>query len=102
MNVIAMPQPAVVSRDLTKDFGSGEERVRVLRGVDFEANYGEITLLVGPSGCGKTTLLSVVAGLLNKSGGQIDVLGTDMDRLGGSDAVLFRRKNLGFIFQQYN
>lgn len=102
MNVIAMPQPAVVSRDLMKDFGSGENKVRVLRGVDFEANYGEITLLVGPSGCGKTTLLSVIAGLLNKSGGQIDVLGTDIDQLGGSEAVLFRRRNLGFIFQQYN
>jgi putative ABC transport system ATP-binding protein len=74
----------------------------VLRGVDFEAAYGEMTLLVGPSGCGKTTLLSVIAGLLNKSGGQIDVLGTDVDKLSGSESVLFRRKNLGFVFQQYN
>src|SRR6476661_7631817 len=102
MNLYTMPQPAVVSRGLTKDFGSGENRVRVLRGVDFEAHYGEITLLVGPSGCGKTTLLSVVAGLLNKSGGDIDVLGTDVDTLKGSDSVLFRRRNLGFVFQQYN
>jgi putative ABC transport system ATP-binding protein len=70
--------------------------------VDFEAPYGEMTLLVGPSGCGKTTLLSVIAGLLNKSGGQIDVLGTDVDKLSGSESVLFRRRNLGFVFQQYN
>jgi putative ABC transport system ATP-binding protein len=94
--------PAVVCRDLTKDFGSGEAAVRVLRGVDFEARYGEITLLVGPSGCGKTTLLSVIAGLLDKTSGHIDVLGTDIERLKGSDAVLFRRRNLGFVFQQYN
>ncbi len=94
--------PAVVCRDLTKDFGSGDNAVRVLRGVDFEARYGEITLLVGPSGCGKTTLLSVIAGLLNKTAGHIDVLGTDVDSLSGSAAVLFRRKNLGFVFQQYN
>jgi putative ABC transport system ATP-binding protein len=93
---------AVSCRELTKDFGAGENRVQVLRGVDFEARYGEITLLAGPSGCGKTTLLCVIAGLLNKSGGRIDVLGTDAARLRGSDAVLFRRRNLGFVFQQYN
>ena len=94
--------PAVVCRDLTKDFGTGEERVRVLRGVDLEAPYGEMTLLVGPSGCGKTTLLCLVAGLLNKSDGTIEVLGTDVDSLGSSEKVMFRRRNLGFVFQQYN
>jgi len=94
--------PAVLARDLTKDFGSGDERVRVLRGVDMEVPYGEMTLLVGPSGCGKTTLLCVVAGLLDKTGGSIEVLGTDTERLSGSEKVLFRRRNLGFVFQQYN
>jgi putative ABC transport system ATP-binding protein len=93
---------AVECRELTKDFGAGEGRVKVLRGVDFEAPYGEMTLLVGPSGCGKTTLLCVVAGLLNKTGGHIEVLGTDVEKLGGADAVRFRRQNLGFVFQQYN
>ena len=96
------PGPAVLSRGVTKDFGGGGERIRVLRGVDFEARYGEITLLVGPSGCGKTTLLCVIAGLLNKSGGEIEVLGTSVDNLKGSETVLFRRRNLGFVFQQYN
>jgi putative ABC transport system ATP-binding protein len=94
--------PAVMCRDLTKDFGDGSDRVKVLRGVDFEAPYGEMTLLVGPSGCGKTTLLCLVAGLLNKTGGHIEVLGTDVETLSGSDSVLFRRRNLGFVFQQYN
>jgi putative ABC transport system ATP-binding protein len=95
-------ETAVVCRNLTKDFGAGDSLLRVLRGVDFEARYGEMTLLVGPSGCGKTTLLSVVAGLLNKTGGHIDVLGTDVETLRGSESVLFRRRNLGFVFQQYN
>src|SRR5215831_17655314 len=93
---------AVVCRDVTKDFGDGDRKVRVLRGVDFEAAYGEMTLLVGPSGCGKTTLLCVLAGLLNKTGGQVEVLGTDMDSLRGPESVRFRRQNLGFVFQQYN
>src|SRR5215831_4300638 len=93
---------AVVCRDVTKDFGDGDRKVRVLRGVDFEAAYGEMTLLVGPSGCGKTTLLCVLAGLLNKTAGQVEVLGTDVDSLRGARSVLFRRRNLGFVFQQYN
>jgi len=94
--------PAVLCSNLTKDFGTGEEQVRVLRGVDLEVPYGEMTLLVGPSGCGKTTLLCLVAGLLNKTSGHIQVLGTDTDRLGGAEKVTFRRRNLGFVFQQYN
>ncbi len=111
-NVIAFPPApsntapedaaAVVCRHLTKDFGNGEGRVRVLRGVDLQARYGEITLLVGPSGCGKTTLLCVIAGLLDKTGGHMEVLGADVSSLGGSASVLFRRRNLGFVFQQYN
>jgi putative ABC transport system ATP-binding protein len=104
-HVLEWPQnagPAVECRLVTKDFGSGASRVRVLRGVELEVPYGEITLLAGPSGCGKTTLLSVIAGLLDKTGGYLSVLGSDIDRLRGADAVRFRRKNVGFIFQQYN
>jgi putative ABC transport system ATP-binding protein len=101
-NVQTMTHPAVVCRGITKDFGQGDNRVRVLRGVDLEVPFGEMTLLVGPSGCGKTTLLSVVAGLLNSSGGSVDVLGEDTSRLSGTAAVVFRRRNIGFVFQQYN
>src|SRR5882724_4684042 len=101
-NIQTSTQPAVICRQVTKDFGAGENQVRVLRGIDLDVPFGEMTLLVGPSGCGKTTLLSVVAGLLNKSGGDIDVLGTDVETLRGAQSVLFRRRNLGFVFQQYN
>jgi len=104
LNPMAMmaPEPAVTCRNITKEFGTGNTRLLALRGVDFDAPYGEMTMLVGPSGCGKTTLLSVIAGLLNKTAGQIGVLGTDVDKLSPSQAVLFRRRNLGFVFQQYN
>ena len=101
-NVQTITQPAVVCRAVTKDFGEGENRVRVLRGVDLDVGFGEMTLLVGPSGCGKTTLLSVVAGLLNASGGEVSVLGRDAARMSGGEAVEFRRRNIGFVFQQYN
>src|SRR5712671_6885546 len=93
---------AVSCRQVTKEFGTGDNRALVLRGVDFDVQFGEMTLLVGPSGCGKTTLLSVIAGLLDPTSGGISVLGQNVDRLSGSDSILFRRKNLGFVFQQYN
>jgi putative ABC transport system ATP-binding protein len=95
-------QAAVVCRHLTKDYGSGESRVRALRGVELEVYPGDLTLLVGPSGCGKTTLLSVVAGILEPTSGQVQVLGADLERMSQSRKVRFRRDNIGFVFQQFN
>ncbi len=97
-----MNHPAVSCEQLYKSFGTGENAVPVLRGVDFRVHYGEMTFLVGPSGCGKTTLLSVVAGLLNPTRGRLQVLGTTINELSNQQAVLFRRQNLGFVFQQFN
>jgi putative ABC transport system ATP-binding protein len=94
--------PAVACRAVTKDFGSAEARVQALRGVDLELPSGEMTLLVGPSGCGKTTLISIVAGLLDPTAGEVDVLGTNLTRLGNRAKVDFRREHIGFVFQQYN
>jgi putative ABC transport system ATP-binding protein len=94
--------PAVRCRAVTKDFGAGETRVQALRGVNLDVLPGMLTLLVGPSGCGKTTLLSVVAGILDPTGGELEVLGQDMARLSGRQQVLFRGRNIGFVFQQFN
>ncbi len=94
--------PAVVCRDLQKDFGEGATRVEVLRGVKFEAGQGELTFLVGPSGCGKTTLISVIAGLLDSSGGVVELFAQNVNQLSANERILFRRKNLGFVYQQYN
>ena len=85
-----------------KSFQSGETRVRVLRGVDFTAETGEMTFLVGPSGCGKTTLISVIGAILSCEGGEVEVLGQDVRRLAGGKLADFRLQNLGFIFQQFN
>src|SRR5499433_3766782 len=93
---------AVQCRDVRKDFGNGGGKVFALRGVDLDVRYGAMTLLVGPSGCGKTTLLSVIAGLLNTSAGEVTVLGEEIERLPGGQQIVFRRRNLGFVFQQYN
>lgn len=93
---------AVECRAVEKDFGRGDARIRALRGVDLQVPFGELTMLVGPSGCGKTTLLSVIAGVLNATGGEVEVLGERLQSLAGDRLVRFRRKNLGFVFQQFN
>ncbi len=93
---------AVRLKNLQKEFGAGESRVLVLRGVDLDMHFGEMTLLVGPSGSGKTTLLSVIAGLLDSTSGEVEVLGEKVEKLPGKERILFRRKQLGFVFQQYN
>ena len=93
---------AVFSRGVTKVFGRGETEVHALRGIDLEMRLGELTMLVGPSGSGKTTLLSVITGLLDATSGELIVLGQSPAALSAEDLILFRRKNLGFVFQQYN
>src|SRR5262245_53559317 len=93
---------AVVCRGLTKEFVSGETRTVALRDVNLELPAGEMTLLVGPSGCGKTTLISIVAGLLEPTRGEVDVLGTNLTALPSRRKVAFRGRNIGFVFQQYN
>jgi putative ABC transport system ATP-binding protein len=97
-----MSESAVVCQGLTKEFGAGDSRVLALRGVDLEVFPGQLTLLVGPSGCGKTTLISIIAGLLEPTDGDVTVLGEDLRRLSGRQLVNFRGKNIGFVFQQYN
>jgi putative ABC transport system ATP-binding protein len=93
---------AVTCRDVRKHFGDGETRIEALRGVEFQARFGELSFLVGPSGCGKTTLISVIAGMLDRNSGDLAVLGVGVDDLAPAERVVFRRKNVGFLFQQYN
>ncbi len=93
---------AIALSGIEKVFGSGASATRVLRGANLTVPFGSITMLVGPSGCGKTTLLSIIAGLLRPTAGSVSVLGQDMYAMSDSAQVNFRRKNLGFIFQQYN
>lgn len=73
-----------------------------MRGIDVDIPYGQMTLLVGPSGCGKTTLISILAGLLDPTAGEVVLLGQNRQTLRGSRLVRFRAENIGFVFQQYN
>ena len=73
---------------LTKHFGSGEQRVQALRGIDWDVYTGQMTLIVGPSGCGKTTLLSVIAGILDGDSGTVSIFGNELTTM--SDRALTR------------
>jgi len=95
-------ESAVLVRGVVKGFGEGEARTVALKGVDFEARVGELLMIAGPSGCGKTTLLSVIAGTLTIEEGTIDVFGVPLHRMRSAEITEFRKKNIGFIFQQFN
>lgn len=89
-------------QSVTKHYGQGDTLVHALRGVDLEISQGEMMMVVGPSGCGKTTLISVIAGILDADSGQCLVLDQEMSALSRSEKTVFRRDNVGFIFQAYN
>jgi putative ABC transport system ATP-binding protein len=94
--------PAVRCAGVTKTYGQGNSAVRALRGIDLTVEQGELLMLVGPSGCGKTTLISVVAGVLDRDGGECTVLGNDFQKIGPGATTRFRAVNVGFVFQAFN
>jgi putative ABC transport system ATP-binding protein len=96
------PEFVATIDSITKDFPSGGDVIRVLHGVSANLDYGKLTMLVGPSGCGKTTVLSILSGTLSATSGHVTVLGQRLDNLSNNNLVRFRRRNIGFIFQQYN
>jgi putative ABC transport system ATP-binding protein len=93
---------AVRIRGVTKQFGTGDQKVMALRGVDWDVLPGQLSLIVGPSGCGKTTLLSVIAGILDCDAGEVTVFGHEITAMRDRDKTRFRAKHLGFVFQLYN
>lgn len=96
------PQTVATIDNIVKEFKSGGETVRVLHGVTTSLDYGKLTMLVGPSGCGKTTVLSILSGTLSPTQGDVTVLGQKLSRFSNNNLVRFRRRKIGFIFQQYN
>ncbi len=102
MSAMQTNNSAVRCSGVTKWFGEGEARTQALRGVDVEIPLGGLTMIVGESGCGKTTLISVIAGLLDATEGRVEVLGLTPAQLGPKEQILFRRANLGFVFQAFN
>ncbi len=87
---------------LKKYYGKGETLVKALDGIDLEIERGKFTAIIGTSGSGKSTLLNMLGGLDTPSEGSIKVQDTELAGLNSEQAAIFRRKQIGFIFQNYN
>ena len=88
--------------DLKKYYGSGETQVRALDGVSISFRQGEFAAIVGTSGSGKSTLLHMLGGLDRPTSGKVIVDGKDIFKLKDDALCIFRRRNIGFVFQSYN
>ena len=87
---------------LTKSFGSGTNKLDVLKGIEMEIERGEMVALMGPSGCGKSTLLNIIGGLLPADGGSITLSERTYGLKGPSSVVDVRRELVGWIFQDFH
>lgn len=88
--------------DLTKIYGSGETEVRALDGVNLAVREGEFVAIVGTSGSGKSTLLNMLGGLDTPTSGEVTIADTPLSTLSDEQLTVFRRRRIGFIFQNYN
>lgn len=92
----------VKATGLKKYYGEGDALVKALDGVDLEIERGRFTAIIGTSGSGKSTLLNMLGGLDVPSEGSVRIGSQELARLSAEQATIFRRKQIGFIFQNYN
>ena len=101
-DTIKATNTAIATVDLVKDYGSGNNTVHALRGVNVAFEKGKFTAIMGPSGSGKSTLMHTLAGLDCATGGHIIFNGDDLTRMNDNQLTLLRRRDIGFIFQSFN
>ena len=89
-------------KSVIKTYGQGEHEVHALKSIDMSVEKGQILSLMGPSGSGKSTLLNLVGGLDKPSSGEIRLNGQEISVMSDNELTLFRRKNMGFVFQFFN
>lgn len=90
------------TKDLKKIYGNGENAVHALAGVNLQVEAGEFVAIVGTSGSGKSTLLHMLGGLDRPTSGTVTVDGTDIFSLNDEKLTIFRRRKIGFVFQNFN
>ena len=92
----------ITAKGLTKIYGSGENRVVALDKADLQIASKEFISIMGPSGSGKSTLLHLLSGLDRPSSGSLTYDGRDIYSMGDRELSAFRRRRIGFVFQQFN
>jgi len=88
--------------NLSKVYGSGETAVKALDNISFSVEKGEFTAIIGPSGSGKSTLLHLLGGVDFPTSGKVIIDGTDIYNLNETKLAIFRRRQIGLIYQFYN
>jgi putative ABC transport system ATP-binding protein len=89
-------------KNLCKVYGSGETKVDALKNVSFDVEQGEFVAIVGPSGSGKSTLMHILGGVDTPTSGEVNISGTDISKLDETKLAIFRRRQIGLIYQFYN
>ena len=89
-------------QNLSKTYGSGEATVHALKGATFSVPKGEFVAIVGESGSGKSTLLNMIGALDTPTSGKVFIDGKDIFSMKDRNLTVFRRRNIGFIFQSFN
>ena len=89
-------------QDVCKVYKSGDVEVRAVDGMDFTIEQGELAVIVGPSGAGKTTVLNMLGGMDKPTSGIISLDGREISALSDAELTLYRRHDIGFVFQFYN
>ena len=92
----------LITKNLCKTYGKGETRVEAVKDVSFSVSKGQFAAIVGPSGSGKSTLLNLLGALDTPTSGKVFLDGKDIFTMKEKDLAVFRRRNIGFIFQAYN
>lgn len=90
------------ARNLKKYYGAEDNLTKALDGVDLDVEQGEFVAIIGASGSGKSTLLNMIGGLDVPTSGQVCIGGKEIGKMKPDELTVFRRKNIGFIFQNYN
>lgn len=88
-------------KEIIKSYGSSDNKIQVLKGISLTIKDGDFAVILGASGSGKSTFLNVVSGLEYPDSGKVLYDGTDITTLSDKEVTLFRKENVGFIFQQY-
>ena len=90
------------AKDISKKYGEKENTVQALKGISFSAEQGEFIAIEGSSGSGKSTLLNIIGGLDTPDEGSITIRGHELSGLRRKELTIFRRRNIGFVFQDYS
>lgn len=91
----------IEAKNIIKSYGNGESRFQVLQDISLDIKDGDFAVILGASGSGKSTLLNVLSGLERPDSGNVFYDGADITTLSDNELTAFRKKNVGFIFQQY-